>query len=141
MLTTTRLGKICAMATLTASSAELTALLKSDPKPHSAGAEAAINIAFIALTTLSHCLGVKVSYALGQWRPLLIYVSCMARSNEYVTLSKIALGVDRIRVAFYKTTIELEVYISPGGVYLLRFSNVYAATCDTDFGYPGDGSR
>ncbi|KAI4637728.1 hypothetical protein J4E83_000545 [Alternaria metachromatica] len=54
------LGKICAMATLTASSAELTALLKSDPKPHSAGAEAAINIAFIALTTLSHCLGVKL---------------------------------------------------------------------------------
>lgn len=60
------------MATLTASSAELTALLKSDPKPHSAGAEAAINIAFIALTTLSHCLGVKVSYVIGQWHTSLM---------------------------------------------------------------------
>jgi len=57
------------MATLTAHSAELTALLKSDPKPHSPGAEAAINIAFIALTTLSHCLGVKVSYAV----PIMAY--------------------------------------------------------------------
>ncbi|EMD63420.1 hypothetical protein GGP41_005918 [Bipolaris sorokiniana] len=54
------LGKIFAMATLTAHSAELTALLKSDPKPHSTGAETAINIAFIALTTFSHCLGVKL---------------------------------------------------------------------------------
>jgi amino acid transporter len=57
-----RLGKICVMATLTAHSAELTALLKSDPKPHSTGAEVAINIAFIALTTFSHCLGVKVRW-------------------------------------------------------------------------------
>jgi amino acid transporter len=55
-----RLGKICVMATLTAHSAQLTALLKSDPKPHSAGTEVAINVAFIALTTFSHCLGVKV---------------------------------------------------------------------------------
>ncbi|KAL6174168.1 hypothetical protein ACJQWK_00313 [Exserohilum turcicum] len=53
------LGKIFAMATLTAHSAELTALLKSNPEPHSTGAETAINIAFIALTTFSHCLGVK----------------------------------------------------------------------------------
>jgi amino acid transporter len=48
------------MATLTAQSAELTALLKNDPNPHGPGAEAVISIAFIALTTLSHCLGVKV---------------------------------------------------------------------------------
>ncbi|RMZ66988.1 amino acid transporter [Pyrenophora seminiperda CCB06] len=52
-------GKICAMASLTANAAELTAYLKSDQQPHSAGTEAAINIAFIAMTTLSHCLGVK----------------------------------------------------------------------------------
>jgi amino acid transporter len=50
------------MATLTAHSAQLTALLKSDAKPHGTGAEIAINIAFIVLTTFSHCLGVKVRY-------------------------------------------------------------------------------
>lgn len=55
------------MATLTAHSAELTALLKNDQKPHSTGAETAVNIAFIALTTLSHCLGVKVS---GKWETM-----------------------------------------------------------------------
>lgn len=60
-LTKVRLGKICAMASLTANAAELTSLLKSDQKPHSTGSEVAINIAFIVLTTLSHCLGVKVS--------------------------------------------------------------------------------
>jgi len=49
------------MANLTANAAELTTYLKSDQKPHSTGTEAAINIAFIALTTFSHCLGVKVS--------------------------------------------------------------------------------
>jgi amino acid transporter len=51
------------MTTLTALAAQLTVLLKDDQKPHSPGTEAAINIAFIALTTFSHCLGVKVS----QW--------------------------------------------------------------------------
>ncbi len=49
------------MATLTATAAQLTSLLKTDQKLHKAGTEAAINLAFIALTTLSHCLGVKVS--------------------------------------------------------------------------------
>ncbi|KAE8831138.1 hypothetical protein PTNB85_07725 [Pyrenophora teres f. teres] len=54
------LGKICAMANLTSNAAELTTYLKKDQKPHSTGTEAAINIAFIALTTFSHCLGVKL---------------------------------------------------------------------------------
>ena len=62
----------------------------------------------------------------------------MARSNEYVTLSKTALGVAPIRVAFYNIITKLEVYISLEGVYLLRASNVYAATCDTDSGHPDD---
>jgi hypothetical protein len=48
------------MATLTAHSAELTALLKSKPERHSTGVEVGINIGFIVLTTFSHCLGVKV---------------------------------------------------------------------------------
>lgn len=56
----------------------------------------------------------------------------MARSNEYVTLSKAALGVAPIRAAFSKIITKLEVYVSLEGVYLLRVSNVYAATCDTD---------
>jgi amino acid transporter len=49
------------MATLTAQSAELTALLKNNPEPHRVEVEAAINIALIVLTTFSHCLGVIVS--------------------------------------------------------------------------------
>lgn len=53
------------MATLTAQSAELTALLKYDlskvePKPHDSGTEAGINVLFIGLTTISHCLGIRV---------------------------------------------------------------------------------
>jgi hypothetical protein len=71
------------MATLTAHSAELTALLKSDPKPHGPGAEAAINIAFIALTTFSHCLGVKVTIIITR-HLVLTRSSCMGRLNEYV---------------------------------------------------------
>ncbi|CAN9289579.1 unnamed protein product [Alternaria alternata] len=54
------LNKIFAMTTLTALSAQLTVLLKDHQTPHSPGTEAAINIAFIALTTFSHCLGVKL---------------------------------------------------------------------------------
>ena len=49
------------MTTLTAHAAQLTSLLKKDQEPHSIGAEVAINLAFISLTTISHCLGVKVS--------------------------------------------------------------------------------
>lgn len=55
------LANIFSMATLTAHSAELTALLKDKPGRHSPGVEVGINIAFIVLTTFSHCLGVKVS--------------------------------------------------------------------------------
>ena len=47
------------MAILNAESAELTALLKDKPQRHNIGAEIGINV-FIALTTISHCLGVKV---------------------------------------------------------------------------------
>ena len=49
------------MATLTAYSAELTALLKGDRSGHSTEVEVGINIAFIVLTTFTHCLGVKVN--------------------------------------------------------------------------------
>ncbi|KAF2269983.1 hypothetical protein CC78DRAFT_564091 [Lojkania enalia] len=52
-------ANICSMATLTAQSAELTALLKTKQERHEVAVEAAINVAFIALTTFSHCLGVK----------------------------------------------------------------------------------
>ena len=60
-LTLQRLANICSMATLTAQSAELTALLKNNPEPHRVEVEVAINIALIVLTTFSHCLGVIVS--------------------------------------------------------------------------------
>jgi len=129
------------MATLTASSAELTALLKSDPKPHSAGAEAAINIAFIALTTLSHCLGVKVSCALEQRRTWLTLYQLYGKIERVRHLEQNSTRGGSNPVAFYKFTIKLEAYISLWGVYLLRFSNVYAVICDTDSGHPGDLSR
>lgn len=48
------------MATLTAQSAELTAMLKDVPKRHDIGTEVGINVFFIALTTITHCLGVKI---------------------------------------------------------------------------------
>lgn len=51
------------MATLTAQSAELTALLRDPPKQHNVETEVGINILFIGLTTISHCLGVKVYLA------------------------------------------------------------------------------
>lgn len=69
------------MATLTAHAAELTSLLKNDQKPHTTGAEVAINIGFIALTTLSHCFGVKVSQDLLHQKCILTACSCTARSN------------------------------------------------------------
>lgn len=52
------------MAILNAQSAELTALLKDEPGPHSIGAEIGINVFFISLTAISHCVGVKVSRGL-----------------------------------------------------------------------------
>jgi hypothetical protein len=71
------------MAALTAHSAELTSLLKSDQQPHKPGAEVAINIAFIALTTFSHCLGVKVRYRSRFHKTLgSSYGSYTARLNE-----------------------------------------------------------
>jgi amino acid transporter len=48
------------MATLTAQSAELTALLRNDKKKNSLGTEVGINFLFIGLTAISHCLGVKL---------------------------------------------------------------------------------
>jgi hypothetical protein len=71
------------MATLTAQSAELTALLKKDPVQHGVKAEVAINIALIVLTTFSHCLGVKVNVR-GHtcWIVGLLGISYMAKSSE-----------------------------------------------------------
>ncbi|KAH8589041.1 hypothetical protein B0O99DRAFT_664761 [Bisporella sp. PMI_857] len=48
------------MAILNAQSAELAALLKDNPKRHNVETEIGINVLFIALTTISHCVGVKV---------------------------------------------------------------------------------
>lgn len=71
------------MATLTAYSAELTVLLRTDGKMHSTVEEAAINVAFIVLTTLSHCLGVKVRHPAWIVRMMLTQnVSFMAKSSE-----------------------------------------------------------
>ncbi|KAF2657272.1 hypothetical protein K491DRAFT_677429 [Lophiostoma macrostomum CBS 122681] len=63
------LANICSMATLTAQSAELTALLRGDKK-NSLGTEVGINFLFIGLTAISHCLGVKVV----MWFKLLLFV-------------------------------------------------------------------
>ena len=61
MLTLIRLANICSMATLTAQSAELTALVKDDPSKHKIWVEVMINLALIALTTITNCVGVQVS--------------------------------------------------------------------------------
>ena len=52
------------MATLTAQSAELTALVKDDPSKHKIWVEVMINLALIALTTITNCVGVQVSLSL-----------------------------------------------------------------------------
>jgi hypothetical protein len=55
-----RLSNICSLATLTEQSSEIVGLLQENPGRLSVGTEAGVNIFLIALTTFSHCLGVKV---------------------------------------------------------------------------------
>jgi len=74
MLTLIRLANICSMATLTAQSAELTALVKDDPSKHKIWVEVMINLALIALTTITNCVGVQVSLSL-LWNPLSILLT------------------------------------------------------------------
>jgi amino acid transporter len=65
------------MATLTAQSAELTALLRNDKKKNSLGTEVGINFLFIGLTAISHCLGVKLYGKIERvimWFKLLLFV-------------------------------------------------------------------
>ncbi|KAF2728706.1 hypothetical protein EJ04DRAFT_538260 [Polyplosphaeria fusca] len=54
------IANICSMATLTAQSAELTALLRDPPRKWDIGVEAGINVGLVLLTTISQCLGVKL---------------------------------------------------------------------------------
>jgi yeast amino acid transporter len=54
------------MATLTEQSTEIVGLLQENPGRLSVGAQAGVNIFLIALTTFSHCLGVKVTITLLQ---------------------------------------------------------------------------
>ena len=74
------------MAILNAQSAELTALLKDKPQRHNIETEIGINIFFISLTTISHCVGVKVAYlaANPQNLALLTDNSFTADWNEYI---------------------------------------------------------
>lgn len=74
------------MAILNAQSAELTALLKDVPKKHNAETEIGINVFSIALTTISHCVGVKVRPVRNLYRIILTINSSMAASNAYYTL-------------------------------------------------------
>lgn len=53
------LANIFSMAALTAYSAKMTALLKDNPEVHPRRVEVGIQIAFLVLTTLSHCFGVR----------------------------------------------------------------------------------
>ena len=74
------------MAILNAQSTELTALLKDKPQRHNIGTEIGINVFFIALTTITHCLGVKVAYlaANPENAALLTDDSFTAGWNEYI---------------------------------------------------------
>jgi amino acid transporter len=65
------------MAILNAQSAELAALLKDNPKRHNVETEIGINVLFIALTTISHCVGVKV------WRPAVNSRFVLLTSNSF----------------------------------------------------------
>ncbi|PVI08350.1 hypothetical protein DM02DRAFT_621234 [Periconia macrospinosa] len=125
------LANIFSMAALTAHSAELTAFLKTKPEKHPPGVEAGINIAFIALTTFSHCLGVKLYGRIE--RVVMIFKLCLF---VLVCIIMIIINVgDYTSYAFppgwmpggYKTTSN-------------QFTR-HTGVPDTEFGLSGGGGR
>ncbi|PSN74606.1 hypothetical protein BS50DRAFT_19661 [Corynespora cassiicola Philippines] len=136
------LSKICSMAALTAYSAELTALLKNKPGRHEKGPEVAINIAFILLTTASHCLGVKLY---GKIERVIMWFKISLLVLVCILMLVINFGAGGHRQTSYQTNYTTHAFtpgFKPTGFLntetpILRSSGV----ADTDFGITGAGGQ
>lgn len=132
------------MACLTAYSAELTSLLKSgsNPEQHPPEVEVGITIAFVALTTLTHCFGVKLYGTLE--RVVALFKLCLF-ILVCVLMLVINVGGAGERTGSYRgnyTTMAFPPGFKPTGFNdtldaLIRGSGVP----DTQFGIPGASGR
>ncbi|KAF1964189.1 amino acid transporter [Bimuria novae-zelandiae CBS 107.79] len=138
------LGNILSMACLTAYSAEMTALLKpgSNPERHPPKVEVGITVAFVALTTLTHCLGVRLYGAferiVAAFKLCLFVLVC-------ILMLVINVGAAGQRTGSYRsnyTTMAFPPGFKPAGFNstsdaLIRTEGVP----DTHFGIPGSSGR
>ncbi|KAK7181055.1 hypothetical protein DPSP01_003596 [Paraphaeosphaeria sporulosa] len=138
------LGNILSMACLTAYSAELTALMKSGNRParHSPGVEVGITVAFIALTTLTHCFGVKlygtIERVVAAFKLCLFILVC-------ILMLVINVGAAGRRTGSYRgnyTTMAFPPGFKPTGFNASSDDLLHGKdTADTQFGIPGSGGR
>jgi amino acid transporter len=132
------------MACLTAYSAELTALMKpgSNPDRHPPGVEVGITVAFIALTTLTHCLGVKlygtIERVVAAFKLCLFILVC-------ILMLVINVGAAGKRTGSYRgnyTTMAFPPGFKPTGFNATSNDLVYGnGGPDTQFGISGSGGR
>ncbi|KAF2112752.1 amino acid permease-domain-containing protein [Lophiotrema nucula] len=136
------LANICSMATLTAQSAELTAQLKQDPKPHPIEVEAAINVALIVLTTFSHCLGVilygKIERIIMWFKLCLLVLVC-------ILMIVVNTGAVGPRTESYKANYTSHAFTpgwKPTGYANVTESSLsISGVSDGHFGLDGSGGR
>ncbi|KAL5438880.1 hypothetical protein PMIN05_005597 [Paraphaeosphaeria minitans] len=138
------LGNILSMACLTAYSAELTALMKSGNNlaRHSPGAEVGITVAFIALTTLTHCFGVKlygsIERVVAAFKLCLFVLVC-------ILMLVINVGAVGRRIGSYRgnyTTMAFPPGFKPTGFNSTSNNFLHEkGVADTQFGIPGSGGR
>lgn len=132
------------MACLTAYSAEMTALLKAkaNPERHSPGVEVGITIALIALTTLTHCLGVKLYGTLE--RIVAVFKLCLF-ILVCILMLVINVGGAGPRSGSYRgnyTTMAFPPGFKPTGFNASSETLISGeGVPDTHFGIPGPGGR
>ncbi|ORY10484.1 amino acid permease-domain-containing protein [Clohesyomyces aquaticus] len=137
------LANICSMATLTAQSTELTALMKNHPSKYGNGATAGINLFLILLTTLSQCIGVKLYGKIE--RVVMWFKLCLFLLVCLLSIIVKTGGICRLLLTFfsrYSSTLFTPCWKPIGfndtsGNYDLRSSGV----ADTQFGVCGSGGQ
>ncbi|KAF1961896.1 hypothetical protein CC80DRAFT_463405 [Byssothecium circinans] len=136
------LANIFSMATLTAHSAELTALLKDNPTRHPTGVEVGINIAFIILTTFTHCLGVRLYGKIE--RVIMVFKLCLF-VLVCILMLIINAGGAGTRQGSYRgnyTTHAFPHGFKPAGFNTTNDNLIQVrGVPDTEFGLPGPGGR
>ncbi|KAF2248498.1 hypothetical protein BU26DRAFT_531763 [Trematosphaeria pertusa] len=129
------LANVFSMATLTAYSAELTALLKDKPERHSTKVEVGINVALVALTAFSHCLGVQVIMV---YKLSLFVLVCIL-----MVIINVGGGGPR-QGSFHGnyTSYALTPGFKPAGFQIMPEAYLQSSSVpDTQFGIPGPGGR